>query len=717
MTSTPAPDATLLPRPVVSGWRAPVALCVFLGWSAFLAEQAFAKYLQLQTGPAVLPLAYFLGFAAGSLTAAALLRHGRVRKPLPAYGIAQLAAGAVCAAFPYCYDSVLSPLLVLAVAALMGASFPLITQALDNAESGSKKRCNAAYTASLAGALAASLAAPILIMPAIGPRGALCTCFIAGVAACVAAAGLPNGGAPAVAPAGMPIGHSVRRLLASSFGAGALVFALIVIWAHLGAVVLGSSAYALSWITAAVLLGLAAGAMFADRVALRTSALFQCAALLLTAQLVAWDRVPGVFRFAPTQFYLAEIFRFFMAVLLLAPTAAVLGLIYPRVLASPHLNGENDAHLAGYLNAANALGCLTGVLLGIFVLVPLAGAEVALKTLVLVSALFWLAFLLREPLGRRRVATAVISGAVILIVLFGRWWNWGTLTAGPGLFRTHAPTKDVRYLPPSLVLKQEDMQAGFTTVVEQTVVSGEAAQTIRTLFINGVFQGDDNLDSGDGSPTIGSQFVGDYGRALVIGLGTGHGAAALKRLGYREIFVAEPSPAVVKAARECFSGFNEGILSDPRVKFYADDGRVVLRDGAGTPYDLIAVARGLYSREFYQLARTRLRTGGVFQQSLELDRVSPREIAAQLATAGGVFRHVSLWSYGGRGVLVAADHPLTPRGAGNAAPLLDSDGVARVIAQLHPPIDTDHNRWPEYAAPRSASDDKTHNLEFLRRYR
>ena len=78
---------------------------------------------------------------------------------------------------------------------------------------------------------------------------------------------------------------------------------------------------------------------------------------------------------------------------------------------------------------------------------------------------------------------------------------------------------------------------------------------------------------------------------------------------------------------------------------------------------------------------------------------------------------MGVWNFGGQGTLVAADHPLAPF---ENAPLLDADGVARLVAGGHPPIDTGHNRWIDYAAPRyrlSGYDWVKHNLEYLHGYR
>ena len=556
-------------------------------------------------------------------------------------------------------------------------------------------------------------------------------------------------------------------LLTASFASGAIFFALEVIWTHLIGAVLGCSVYAFSWMLAAVLLGLLLGANLVNRSArtgrlVRASLLFQCAALLLMVQFGLWDRVPGFFKLTPpaifqNSFYFAEAFKLYVAILLLAPPAAVLGLIYPRLLASPQLEGENNAYLAGYFSAANSLGCLSGALLGIFVLVPMAGSEISLKTMVLLLGLFWVLFLAREKLPRRRLAGAALVATVLLVGTLGRWWNWGSLTAGLGNYFGQAPVHStaaapggVRFLPASFAFKHEDVQGGFTTVVEQTMVTGEVAHTVRTLFTNGKSQGDDNQVWGEGQAQFGfsavpSLFVTDYGRALLIGLGTGHSAAALKHLGYREIGVAEFAPGIVQAAEQCFSSLNEGVLSDPQVKLYLEDGRNVLLTNPQRRYDLITIevnsiwfagSTNLYSQEFYELAHSRLRPGGVLQQWVQLHHISQREIASELATARVVFPYVGLWYYGGQGMLVAADHPLTqpdlhasagltPAVAGKlvedltAARLLDADGVARLIRDQHPPINTDHNRWIEYATPpyqSSSYDWLTHNLQFLRQY-
>jgi predicted membrane-bound spermidine synthase len=100
-----------------------------------------------------------------------------------------------------------------------------------------------------------------------------------------------------------------------------------------------------------------------------------------------------------------------VACLLLVPTSTVLGLIYPILLARPELEGDGNSHLCGYLSAANSLGCLTGALLGVFVLIPSLGSELSLKWIGLALAAFWLLFLVQErpPVRQLCLAAAMAS--------------------------------------------------------------------------------------------------------------------------------------------------------------------------------------------------------------------------------------------------------------------------------------------------------------------
>jgi len=198
----------------------------------------------------------------------------------------------------------------------------------------------------------------------------------------------------------------------------------------------------------------------------------------------------------------------------------------------------------------------------------------------------------------------------------------------------------------------------------------------------------------------------------------------------------------------------EGVLDDPNVKLKVEDGRNVLLTDRGRGYDLITVeissvwfagATNVYSREFYQLARSRLRPGGVMQQWLQLHNISPREIESIIGTIRSVFPYVSCWYPGDQAMIVASLEPQIPvqdrrrlieervqtlirrepeQQQKIMREILESRvtspaGVDRMLAAVKPIINTDHNRWLEYATPRynsSALPWEATNLTFLRSF-
>jgi len=777
--------------------RTPFLLYALTGFTGLLAEQGFERYIALLVGAtasasAAVLFTYFLGFALGGIAAGRLIKGRRIARPLLVYGIIELLVGISCVVFSYSFHGLIETMvplqnlfggtalqfparflcgciLVLPTASLMGASFPLIASALDSGNPAGKRRWTQVYTANLAGALLAAGTAPLIIVPAVGLRGSLWLCFIITGLVCAATVALqcesmecPTAAETAATPRGV---RNIRLLLAAGFASGAVFFALEVLWTHLVGVVIGCSIYAFSWMLTAVLLGLLIGAWVVNRRRRRGGTinpafLFQGGALLLLLQLLLWDRTPLFFSLVPPaalqgSFYFAELYKLAVTCLLLVPASTVLGLIYPTLLASPQLEGEGNSHLSGYLCAANSLGCLTGALLGVFVLIPWLGSELSLKVISLALAAFWLLFLIQEQPTPRRLRLAAATAACVAAILVSLHWNWATLTAGTGNYygQNAGPARPevtgVKTFS-SFIFLDESMQGGLTTVVRQTTQTPRDTTAVRILYTNGKFEGDDDdggqMNAQFGFSAIPSLFVDRFDRALLIGLGTGHGAAALKHLGYREIDIAEFAPGIVAAARQSFAHLNEGILDDPHTRLFLEDGRNVLLSNRQRTYDLITIeitsvwfagATNLYSQEFYELARKRLKPDGVLQQWIQLHHIGPNEVACALATARAVFPYVGLWLYGNQGMMVASARPLILNEARRpelarrfrSAPLADElyrsvlispSGLTRLMNDFHPMIDTDHNRWLEYSTPpyqSSSFDWLRHNGQLFSQYR
>lgn len=777
------------------------------GFSGLIAEQALEKYVTLLVGAtapasAAIIFTYFLGFAVGGLVSGRLLQRGLVRTPLRAYAGIELLTGLACVAFSFAFPTamaLLAPLqnlltsefgkylvrfasgciLVLPIAGLMGASFPLLAQALDDADVNAPKRWSLAYSANLAGAVMASLAAPFLLLPAIGLRGAMWLCLaICTVVAVfvqfrggVASPGRLRSSAHASDAKWRPEG---AYLVVASFLSGCVFFALEIIWIHLVGAVVGGSIYAFSWMLTSALIGLWAGSWIANRSKrIRPAKVFLLCAFALLIQLSAWPLAPALFVIAPvwvaTGFYTRELFRLLVACVLIVPSACSLGLIYPTLLKSPQIDREDNAWFAGYLSAANSIGCLTGALLSTFVLVNRLGSEMSLKAITLILGGLWIFFDLREPKHgfRPRLVTAAMAGLLV-------WgsaavtWNWSYLTSGTSMY--FGENKAAGAAPPTnsplpssvsntLVFRDECIQGGFTTVMVRRTDYGARLKTSINLFTNGKLQGNDD-QSGMvqaqqvGTAVLPSLFTKHFNKALLIGLGTGHGAAVLKRVGFERLDIAELSPGIVRAVTAEFRHTNHGVLDDPTVHCSLEDGRNLLLTSSDARYDLITIglttiwfsgATNLYSQEFYELARQHLAEDGVLQQWVQLHRIGPEAIGSAIASVRSVFPYVSYWTYDGAGMVLAANHPLDPRAAQREllasmlsrhgdlslkdaqglmdrilqGRLLSEQAVNRMIRELRPVINTDQNRHIEYATPRYSSSERDwakYNVEFLKQW-
>jgi spermidine synthase len=114
-------------------------------------------------------------------------------------------------------------------------------------------------------------------------------------------------------------------------------------------------------------------------------------------------------------------------------------------------------------------------------------------------------------------------------------------------------------------------------------------------------------------------------RVLVIGFGVGNSThAATLHPSVERVDVADLSRDILGYAGY-FRDANKGVLDDPRVRVYVNDGRQHLEMQPAGAYDLITLepppiahagVAALYSREFYELARSRLQPGGYLSQWL-----------------------------------------------------------------------------------------------------
>jgi spermidine synthase len=154
--------------------------------------------------------------------------------------------------------------------------------------------------------------------------------------------------------------------------------------------------------------------------------------------------------------------------------------------------------------------------------------------------------------------------------------------------------------------------------------------------------------------------------ALVIGYGAGVTTATLAATPRVDaVTVVEIVPEVIDAAG-FFEELNHRVSSDPKVEVAINDGRNhLLLDQ--TAYDVITCdpvhplygSAPLYSLDYFELCRRRLRPDGVVCQYLPLHRMPTREFRRAVATFQAAFAETWVLFSLGHAVLVGAEGPLS----------------------------------------------------------
>jgi spermidine synthase len=707
-------------------------------------EVIFFKYLSLAFGAtahassAVL-VAFMGGLALGAMAAARF--DARVKRPLLVYGALEIAVGALCAVSPWLFAGVahlyaslaegttslatlelvrtgLAAAVVLLPTVAMGATLPLVARVAGAGDGvGGARRVATLYAANTAGGAVGALLGAYAVIPALGLSTSLRAGAVVSVGIGVTAI-LLSRRAPVLAPA--PSGDTApsvpalpsrvaapRGVMVAAAASGLLVFASEVVFIHLLALVDGTSVYVFGLVLAVFLVALSAGAA-ASRVLARKAGPSALAAslalsgLVLAASLPVWDRLPDLFVAAGPlvpAWWEREVVRGLVAALAIGLPAVCMGMTFPLVLTALSPRADRGARI-GVATAINTLASMAGSLLAGFFLLPALGSQRACGAI----ALAYATAALFVPAPRKRLVGVMALGACLLILAVPRW-DLARLSSGTNVYFERQPEQG------RVIWIDEDLHGGVVTVTR--------GADITTLWTNGKYQGDTGwqMTPQRGFADFPAMFVPSFGRALVIGLGTGVTVQETASYPFDRIDVAELSPGIVKAAGLFFSGVNGRILDDPRVHVRLEDGRnllVVEKDR----YDLITVeltsiwfsgAANLYNEEFYGVAATKLTEGGVLSQWIQLHHTTLREVASQMATARAVFAH-SAFFIRGQGVMVLSAAPLRARADADLGDLVLADETMDAFiddvcrrggfprASL---ISTDDNLRLEYATPRN----------------
>jgi hypothetical protein len=166
-------------------------------------------------------------------------------------------------------------------------------------------------------------------------------------------------------------------------------------------------------------------------------------------------------------------------------------------------------------------------------------------------------------------------------------------------------------------------------------------------------------------------------RALLVSYGIGTTARALTdTAGLEAIDVVDVSRNVIEATRGVYPVAGTHPLDDPRVRLHIEDGRFFLLATADR-FDIItaeppppnnAGIASLYSREYFDLVRSRLAEGGIASYWLPAYQLRQRDSQAIAAAFCAAFADCTLWSGSGAEWVLLGTRDVRP---------VDEEGFAR----------------------------------------
>lgn len=553
----------------------------------------------------------------------------------------------------------LSAIMLLPPTLLMGGTFPLMCRYFSREKCGGE--IGRLYALNTLGATAGCFLAGYLLIPNLGlsmtAAIAIGINLIVGVSSLLlsraAHAPTPDDLSSHHRPAEPIIFRDHWPVLVSIGVIGFCSLAYEILWTRVFLLFLGNTIYAFSLMLSAFLIGIAlGGAVYARLVheGLNETKLFTRLATLMACSVALtvpfYDRLAYLFLEAhrvsgERWWHLTMLSFFIVSCIMLLPTI-VSGSLLPAAVAMLNPGRTRTGQGVGLVVLSNTAGSMLGSLVAGFVLIPLFGTQRSFSVLVGINLLLALFLLLRyrDRSAPSKVALALGSLTVCALV-FTPAWNSHLMNSGVYIY---AP----KYLQEGgldAVLEHETILATYDGTETSVAIHESADKTVRFFTVNG------KTDGGTGRDMATQLLVGhlpfllhpDPKDALVIGLGTGITLNGLAAYGSDRIDVVEISPEVVEASRWFTPYVDEGFRKP--FELYVEDGRNLLQSRPDK-FDIILSEpsnpwqsgnANLFTRDFYQLAASRLKPGGTFTQWIGIYDMTPENLKITLSTLQSVF--------------------------------------------------------------------------------
>lgn len=424
-----------------------------------------------------------------------------------------------------------------------------------------------------------------------------------------------------------------------------------VLWTRTLSLLFGATTYTFSLILAVFLLGLGLGSSIGSaiagksarpRLALGWCQLLLCAAMawtsyMTTESLPYWPINPSINATTDGIWYTFQL-DFVRAMWAMLPAAMLWGASFPLALASVVERGKDPGRLVGGVYAANTLGAIAGAVGGSLLLTIWLGSQRSQQAMIIVSAISALLVL-----DAALVETDTKKGRLSLA---------GTLLLAGAMAGAVLLARTVHGVPPDLVAygRYAATRAGEGDVIY--VGEGWNASVAVTRLSNGVLNyhnaGKVQASSEPQDMRL-QRMLGHLTtlipknpeNALVIGCGAGVTAGAVSiDPAVKKLTIAEIEPLVPNVVSKYFSDHNFSVVTNPKTHIHIDDARHYLMTTreqfdaiTSDPLDpWVKGAAMLYSREFFETVKKRLKPGGVVTLFVQLYESNTEAVKSEVAT-------------------------------------------------------------------------------------
>jgi spermidine synthase len=693
----------------------PLLIILFLGsgCAALIYEIVWFQLLEMVIGSSAVSLAVLLGTYMGGMGAGSLFLSRLVparRHPLRVYAAIEAGIGIMGLAILFGMPAVVrfysasaghglgglllrgavSALCLLLPTLLMGATLPAVSRWIESTPRG-VSRMGLLYGINTLGAVAGCLLAGFVLLRVYDM--AVASFVAVGLNAAVAVIALILAGRTkhrAAAPEPRPDRElrppGTRAILITIALSGLCALGAEVVWTRLLSLLLGGTVYTFSIILAVFLAGLGLGSCVGSFLARQTTrpraALAVCQILLTAAiawaafmaakSLPFWPINPTLSR-SPWFGFQLDIVRTLWAVF---PAACLWGASFPLALAAIVVPGRDPGRAVGSVYAANTAGAIVGALGFSLFLIPGIGTQQSQRLMIVLSAAAALAALFSayqssraadrprtERIFRDPATTAAILAGTAVLTVLAAWsvpkLPWDLVAWGRSIL-----TRGIQASP--LYVGE-----GMNSSVAVTLLDGG----IRNFHVGGKVEASSDAQDMRLQRMLGhvpAMLHPNPRSVLIVGCGAGVTAGSfVVHPGVERIVICEIEPLIPKVVALYFAGENHGLLDDPRVEIVIDDARHYILTTRET-FDIITSdpihpwikgSAALYSKEYFELCRRRLKPGGLITQWVPLYESNPDAVKSELATFFDVFPRGTIWANDLQGmgydvVLLGQESPL-----------------------------------------------------------